>query len=233
MKYLSWSLLIGFCLLLNACSESISPEECQGCPEYQDLTQPEHVLQQTVVAAYIRRDADKYSELLSDDFVFKFVPGSPEEIQEPNGLDRKADSTQSANMFRSPSVIDIRLVMTWKNPMETTWLGTTEVLRMDLDRLRLVVETNINDTTYLVEGGLNSFYVTSGRPDRGEDPDRYYLVGWEDFGGLGGEPGGVGLASSETTWGSNQVAVQASLDRYPPAGRVVLTGSPPVVKLRC
>ena len=98
--------------------------------------------------------------------------------------------------------------MTWKDPQPTIWLNEFEAERVDLDQLRLEVETNENDTTYLVQGDLNSFYFKVGEEEKGEDPDRYYLIGWEDFGGIGeGAPKYRPLSESDpqTDEGGNRI----------------------------
>ena len=57
-----------------------------------------------LITSYVLRDTPEYAKLLSKEFVFKFAPGSPEDIAEPDGLTFTSDSTRTDNMFRSPTV---------------------------------------------------------------------------------------------------------------------------------
>ena len=176
-------LLLVLCLLaavglaLPGCfSRSTSPETT-GLVYTSDLAEPGNLLQNLIIA-YNEREIAPYESLFAPDFTFHFAPG-PEADEYPGGMTREEDLRCTRNMFASERVTDIHLDMEWGDPVEVLWKNEPAVRISLLDmELRVTTLTGILQTT----GHRQDFYFRMGESGRGEEPGRYYIVGWVDHG---------------------------------------------------
>ena len=207
------ALLLGGCLF-DPCDDE---DCCQGCrPIVRDvypvsLDDPDSLLLQMQVA-HARREIDRYAELLAHDFVFRFQEGDITPELGPS-LTFEQDSLTTRNMFASPEVTDIRLSLTGAPAASALWEGE-EMQRVVLVDMLLEVDLS-NGVTLRVAGQTQHYYFQWGRPERGEDPGRYYLRAWRDIGGASAPGSGLAepasAAVSPVTWGG-------VLREYAPAG---------------
>ena len=190
-------ILLAVALFLPGCGDtSTAPVNSDKYYE-SDLSIPENLLK-NLVTSYERREIDQYSKLLAQDFTFKFQPG-PGADTFPDGLSLAQDVLFTGNMFKSDDVVEIRLGMIWGLPHDQIWLGE-QVSRIQLIDLHLDVEKT-GSLILRVVGDPQDFYFRLGKETLGEDPSRYYIVGWQDVGSPSA-PAGLSPAVESITWGS-------------------------------
>jgi len=143
-----------------------------------DLSIPGNLLK-NMVTSYNERESAPYANLLAEDFNFRFAPGREAE-EYPDGLTRAKDLLFTGNMFGSRDVVDVRLAMTWGEPEDALWKGEEAVV-LSLVDLTFDVELD-GDLIFRVGGDPQDFYFRLGKESLGEDPLRYYMVGWVDHG---------------------------------------------------
>jgi len=180
--------LVGTALAVMAAGCIFSPkteEVVIDLGEYSKaLTHPDSLINDLEVS-YQRREIVHYAPLLGNEFIFHFLPKDAPDI--PNGeWNRDQDSTGTYRLFNDATVVGIAIALKWFAPVSDTIQGEA-VQRVEVSYTDLKVDINGGETTLQVQGDRQNFYFQQG-DQLGEDPDRWYIVDWEDLGTADGKP---------------------------------------------
>lgn len=151
----------------------------------EDLSHPDSLLND-LQASYERKEIEPYANLLASEFKFLF---QTEDVTPdiPLGFwNRDEDSTGTRNLFEAPDVLKMEIDLL-KVDEDTDYILEGNVVTRIIVQTTLSVPT-VGDITYFVNGDQHYFYFREGAEEDGEDPERWYIVQWEDI-GQGGSVG--------------------------------------------
>ncbi len=169
--------------------------------EYKEQTSPENVLNNLQVA-YRRKESAPYAVLLRKDFIFRFQEVDQTEIG-TEFWTRDQDSTGTHGLFNSPDISTIEIELTHGPATESDDLDLPDAMKIRVSPTKLEV-LRLPDTTLLVDGDIQDFFFEKGDPDRGEDPELWYIVEWRDIPSAGGVGALTTLAADgvrRVSWG--------------------------------
>lgn len=133
--------------------------------------------------SWVRREVDRYADLLSEDFVFVFQEDDADGF--PEGYWNKGDDVLAVKrIFESPQVTAIRMQLTYGQPVanQTTKIHDENATLITVTNTFLDVDLDGGETTLRVHGDTQLFFFQMGDEAQGEDPSRWYLVEWQDLG---------------------------------------------------
>ncbi|NNF08567.1 MAG: hypothetical protein HKN21_17530 [Candidatus Eisenbacteria bacterium] len=178
-----------------SCSPSSEPAMEEESPYLGDYSVIENLLED-LQTSWIRREIDRYADLLSEDFVFVFQEDDADGI--PDGYWNKDEDVLAVKrIFDSPQVTAIRTQLAYGQPEDnqTTKIREENATLITVTNTFLDVDLDGGETTLRVQGDTQLFFFQMGDEAQGEDPSRWYIVEWQDL-------GSNTLAVVETTtWG--------------------------------
>jgi hypothetical protein len=191
-------------VLVPGCDE----DNCIDCPRTTIDTPAEALAE--LAEAWRQRDQERYSQLLADDFRFYIEFDTRQMYGLPEYWDRTTDSAQTALLFESDEISDIRLSVL---EFDSTAVDVNEAGREDWKSILVTDESLQVDkaplpgesegTTLLLEGQPQQFYFRKGRTPAdtltsSPTADQYFIVEWRDL----GRPDAVltKAATVPTTW---------------------------------
>lgn len=176
-------------MLFTGCTDIVPPIPVE---EYKDPTSPANVLDNLRIS-YRNKDEERYAQTLADDFTFHFDPATLSQRPElPQYWNRFEDSTQTARLFNSDQIGEIRIQLTFnRNAEDVNEVGrehwkliyiTNELLEVD----QKPQPGEEEGTTFLVEGQIQKFYFRRGKSEGdtlgSPSSQDWFITEWRDQG---------------------------------------------------
>jgi hypothetical protein len=179
-------------LLAQLTSGCTKTEDFIPPPDFRPQDTEDNVLY-NLQQAYKQRKYDEYAKLLADDFQFYFDEGTRTLKGLPESWNRFEDSTETARLFLSAEILDIRIELHYQpTAIPVNELGKENWTKIDVLDTFLEVDQapkpgEVEATTFRVDGQLQNFFFRKGRTPADTLPESptsslVYLVEWRDRG---------------------------------------------------